>query len=124
MLIEIQKSVRNIWSIRAEALVGLHSFTASYTTGKFRTKGKVTLWKKFEAAQEKTVRVFIPLGNSTNVDEHVEAMEKFVCQVYCRKFIGDNLSEVRWHLFTKSPNNGNDLPTTRITFEQHHARQL
>ena len=39
--IDIQKSVLKIGSKKAEALVGLHCFTGSDTTGKFRKKAKL-----------------------------------------------------------------------------------
>ena len=119
-LIDIQKSVLKIGSKKAEALVGLHCSTGSDTTGKFRKKGKTTWLKKFEAAPEKTVQAFVQLGKSMNVNDCVvEALEEFVCQGYCRNSKGASLSDVRWHLFSKSAKNGIDLPPTHAAFVQH-----
>ena len=122
-LIDIQKSVLKIGSKKAEALVGLHCFTGSDTTGKFRKKGKTTWLKKFEAAPEKIVQAFVQLGKSMNVNDRVvEALEEFVCQGYCRNFKDASLSDVRWHLFSKSAKNGIDLPPTHAAFVQHIIR--
>ena len=72
-------------------------------------KGKTIWLKKFEAAPEKTVQEFVQLGKSMNVDDRVvEALEEFVCQGYCRNFKDASLSDVRWHLFSKSAKNGID----------------
>ena len=80
-LIDIQKSGLKIGSKKTEALVGLHCFTGSDTTGKFRKKGKTTWLKKFEAAPGKKVQAFVQLGKPMNVNDRVvEALGEFVCQ--------------------------------------------
>ena len=72
------------------------------------------------------MQAFIQLGNSTNVDEQVVegGIERVRLSSVCRKFEGANLSEVQWHMSSKSPKYGNNLHVVNRAFEQHLMRAL
>ena len=86
-------------------------------------KGKTTWLKKFEAAPEKKVQAFVQLGKSMNVNDRVVGHWKnLFAKGICRNFKGASLSDVRWHLFSKSAKNGIDLPPTHAACVQHIMR--
>lgn len=111
-----------VGSTIAEALPGFHAFTGCDTTGKFTGKGKVTCWNTLTAARPNVIRAF-GLGETNELSQNTfDALEEFVCRLYCLRSAIVNISDLRWYLFKKNQAEAEKLPPTRATLRNHTLR--
>ena len=99
-------SIADIFSslgpLKSSALPAFHCLSGCDTTGALVGKGKLSYWKAFNTATEKTLTALAALGTSEEISEGVlKEIEKFICQVYKPGSSIDKLAELRWYLFSK-----------------------
>ncbi|MEW8548339.1 MAG: hypothetical protein AB2693_32955 [Candidatus Thiodiazotropha sp.] len=101
------------------ALPGFHAFSGCDQTGKFAGKGKQVFWKTLMNADEETLQAFSNLGTSEIISEEiVQRLEKFVCKLYAPNMTVENLSQLRWKLFSKRQAEAEKLPPTLESLRQ------
>ena len=102
--------------MRAASLPGLHALSGADVTGSFSGKAKTSFWKKFISAPDSTLIALSALGTDNDISQTtISEIEKFVCAVYrpttCTSSI-ENLSALRWWLYSKKQIQGANLPPT------------
>ena len=74
-------------------------------TGKFNDHAKQLCWNTFITSPKKIIDAFMLLGNSIEhpMEECIDGIIMFVLNLYCknRPTDIDNLSKLRWHMFSK-----------------------
>lgn len=96
------------------AILGFHTFTGCDQIGRFNGKSKSTCWSSFIKSSDDILEAFSRLGASENLPDlqTIEALERFIINLYHPKKAFDNLSHLRWHLFSKYQQEGDKLPPT------------
>lgn len=102
--------------MRAASLPGLHALSGADVTGSFSGKAKTSFWKKFIVAPDSTLTALTSLGTDENISQTtISEIEKFICGVYrpttCTSRI-DNLSDLRWWMYSKKQIQGANMPPT------------
>ena len=111
--INVKDAYETIGSNRAAALLGFHSFTGCDFTAKFNGKSKKSAWKVFFNSDCETLYALRGLADTTiKIDEIVTGLETFVLNLYCKQRPNsvENLSSLRWYLFSKHQYNSDKLP--------------
>ena len=120
---DIYSSVKRIGHNKAKALIGFYAFTGCDTTGSFRKRGKIKWLKNFNCCADEFTDAFVEMGESEYPSDNILCtLERFVCEQYCPKYKGANLSEARWYLFQKNSKGMDLLPLSRDAFNQHVQR--
>ena len=99
----------------AKAILGFHTITRCDQTGRFTGKSKSTWWKIFMKADSPIIDALCKLGvnEALPVLETLESMGKFVVKLYGGETYNiNNLSDLRWYLFSKHQNDTEKLPPT------------
>ena len=112
----IGKSFEAPGDAKSQALVGFHAFTGCDQTGKLNDHAKQLCWNTFIPSPKKIIDTFMLLRNSINdpMEECIDGIIMFVLNLYCknRPTDIDNLSKLRWHMFSKKQLESDKLPPT------------
>ena len=112
----IGKSFEAPGDAKSQALVGFHAFTGCDQTGKLNDHAKQLCWNTFITSPKKIVDTFMLLRNSINdpMEECIDGIIVFVLNLYCknRPTDIDNLSKLRWNMFSKKQLESDKLPPT------------
>ena len=113
-MIDLKPIVNALGPTKTAALPAFHSLTGSDNTGNFAGKGKLTCWKIFLQSNDDTISSLAKLGTEENPEEEtVDAVERFVCQLYLPKTSISTVKELRWLLFKKKQAQAERLPPTQ-----------
>ena len=120
--IRVASAYKELGSSKSKALIAFHALTGCDTTGKFFGNGKGQWFKNFQKADKAVVEQIATVGMQTPLEEMIE-LERFVAKVYCPKSKSiSTLSEARWHLFCRRPDDCEKLPPSSAAFAQHVLR--
>ena len=96
--------------------MGFHAFKGCNQTGKFNDHAKQLCWNTFITSPKKIIDAFMLLGNSIKhpMEEWIDGIIMFVLNLYCKNRPTDinNLSKLRWHMFSKKQLESDKLPPT------------
>lgn len=108
---------------KAAALPAFHAFSGADTTGRFAGKGKLTCWQALTRCSIEVTHAFSAMGTSEELeDEHLRAIEAYVCQLYDPRTTLDDVGELRWKLFTNKQLEARKLQPTRGALRQAISR--
>ena len=102
-----------VQSARSAALPAFYALRGSDNTGSFSGKGKLACWKIFRDADEVIITELGNLGTTVSqTAETIDAIERFVCQLYLPKTTFTKVKDLRWRLFCKKQAQSERLPST------------
>ena len=112
--INIGKSIEALRDAKSQALVGFRAFTDCEQTGKCNDNAKQSCWNTFITCPKKVINAFMLLGNSIKhpTEERIDGIIMFFLNLYCKNCLTgiDNLSKLRWHMFSKKQLKSDKLP--------------
>jgi len=116
---------------KAAALPSFHALSGADVTGSFSGNGKISCWKVFNNASEKTLTGLAALGTSDQPSEDSElaqeAVEQFVCSLYVltlqtpQSLPNTKINEVgdlRWLFFKQNRALSEKLPLAKAALQQ------
>lgn len=117
--IKLKPIVRALGPLKTAALPSFHALSGADNTGSFAKKGKPTCWSVFNEASDEVIQSISQLGTSNlPSDDSLNAVEKFVCQLFLPKTDIYSLKALRWWLFTKKQARSQQLPPTKAALHQ------
>jgi hypothetical protein len=130
--IDVINRMKAIGIQKSQGLLGFHNFTGADWGGKFVGISKKTWVKAYMSLREgdPIVACFKELGGFAtiadqlvdgNLPAEVQALERFVCQVYSPKG-STSIPALRWELFSSKNLEGENLPPTRSALLPHIQR--
>ena len=112
--INIRKSFEALGDDKSQVLVGFHAFTGCDQTRKFDNHAKQSYWNTFNTSPKKVINAFMLLGNSIKhpTEERIDGIIMFFLNLYFKNCLTgiDNLSKLRWHMFSKKQLKSDKLP--------------
>jgi len=104
---------------KAAALPSSHTLSGVDVKGSFSAKGKISCWKVFTGASEKTLTGLAALGTSDQPSELAqEAAEQFVCSLYLPNTKICEIGDLHWLFFKKNQALSEKLPPTKAALQQ------
>jgi len=104
---------------KAAALPSSHALSGTDVTGSFAGKGKISCWKVFNDASEKTLTGLAALVTSDQPSELAqEAAEQFVCSLYLPNTKISEVGDLRWLFFKHNQALSEKLPPTKAALKQ------
>ena len=121
--IAVSESYKYLGKERANSIIGFHAFTGTDMTGKFAGRSKETCFKQFLSADVDILSALAKLGKSDRLPDEtiISNLERYVCVLYgSRKYT--KLEQLRWFLYSHKQAEGESLPPTLSSLEQHIYR--
>ena len=104
---------------KAAALPSFHALRGADVTDSFARKGKISYWKVFNDASEKTLTGLAALGTSDQLSKLAqEAAEQFVCSLYFPNTTISEVGDLHWLFFKQSQALSEMLPLTKANLKQ------
>ena len=112
---------------KCQGLPFFHAVTGCDTVSSFGGRGKKKAWETWKACDEVTdiTAAFCALAaspTSSAIDDHMDALERFVVLLYDRTSGLEHVNECHKHLFTQTGRSIDALPPTREALKQHIKR--